>query len=124
MYTGTMKKIFPKYEHRGYKYEPYEEVEYGDEGPENVKIWHIVSSPDGKKISFDWSPYSVPTFDDFKLWVELGTFDRFDLRSAGGPLDSEDLQKILSKMETFMESKYTARKLEAILKFENEGGLK
>lgn len=115
-----MKRTFPKYEHRGYKYEPYEEVEYGDEGPENVKIWHIVSSPDGTEISFDWSPYSVPTFDEFKLWVELGTPDRFDCRSAGGPLEAEDLQKILANFEAFAESEYEARKAAVILDWDNE----
>ena len=113
-----MKKQFPNLEYRGFQYEPYEEVEYGDEGPENVKIWHYVTTPNGETITFDWSPYSVPTFDDFRLWVELGTPNRFTLRSAGGPLDANDLQEILK--DRFVEGKLEADKAEVIAEFENK----
>jgi hypothetical protein len=90
-----MNKKFTNYEYRGYRYDPYEEIEYGDEGPENVKIFHYVNTPANEQISFDWSPYSVPSFDEFALWIELGCPDRI----TGGPLDAKDLQAILNERD-------------------------
>lgn len=82
---------FEQYNYKGYVMEPYEDEEYGDEGVENVKIYQYVKTPDGKTISMDWSPYDMPTQEQFALWVELGCPDRFALRDAGGPLDGHDL---------------------------------
>ena len=88
---------FPKYKYKGYVYVPHEEIDYGGEGLESKKIFHYVkppkedtSDPKSPHIEFDWSAYSIPTFEQFKLWINLGCPDRI----TGGPLDAEDLQKI------------------------------
>jgi len=41
----------------------------------------------------DWSPYSTPTEEEFKLWVDLGMPTRKDVNSIG-PLDKDDLLKL------------------------------
>ena len=89
-----------KMEYNGYVMEPYEDVEYGDEGPENVKIFHYVTTPDGQTVTMDWSPYSMPSYEEFALWVELGLPDRFALRDAGGPLDGNDLIELNNRRRT------------------------
>ena len=75
------------YTYKGYVYEPWEDVE-----PDNVKIFHDFRTPDGKRISMDWSPYKVPTPEDIKTWIELGMPGRI----GGAPLNSEDLVKIFN----------------------------
>ena len=94
-----MSTKFPKYNYKGYKADFNEEVEYGEDGPDNVKIYHWVVPPDGgKEITIDWSPYRVPTFDEFKLWVDLSCPDRFDKafgeRTSWFPIDGKGLQTI------------------------------
>ena len=97
-----MSTKFPKYSYKGYTADFNEEPEYGEDGPDNVKIYHWVIPPNGgKEITIDWSPYSIPTFDEFKLWIDLGCPDRFD-RAFGEqriffPLDGKDLQTIKYK---------------------------
>jgi len=86
-------------EYKGYTYHPEEEVEYGMEGAENIKMWHYAIALDGRMISFDWSPYQTPSYEDFVLWIELGMPDRFDLRKTGGPLDSKDLVELTTRMQ-------------------------
>ena len=90
---------FPNHSYKGYKSGFEEDIEYGEEGPENVKILHYVKPPDGgKEISMDWSPYHIPTFNQFKLWIDLGCPDRFDKalgeRRCFFPLDENDLRTI------------------------------
>lgn len=85
-------------EYKGYIYHPEEEVEYGMEGAENVKMWYYALTPAGKMVSMDWSPYQTPSYEDFVLWIELGMPDRFSLRDAGGPLDSKDLIELNNKL--------------------------
>jgi hypothetical protein len=80
--------------YKGHTYDPYEDVEYGDEGPENVKIYHYFNIAGGKEVSMDWSPYSTPNEEDVKLWVDLGN----PVRIGGGPLDSADL-KIIEQVQ-------------------------
>lgn len=73
------------HEYRGYEYVPWTDVE-----EDNIKHFHDVFAPDGQRISFDWSPYSMPSRADFQLWINLGCPDRI----GSGPLTSEDLQTI------------------------------
>lgn len=82
-----MNRNLPTLEYNGYVLTPYEDVE----PEENIKIIHDVRTPDGKEVVMDWSPYSMPTQEEFALWVELGMPFRTDLRDAGGPLDGQDL---------------------------------
>ncbi len=83
-----------KYNYKGYTYEPDEDTKYDGNGePENVKIYHFVRNinhTDEPARHMDWSPYSTPTVEQFKLWIDLGFPDRI----TGGPLTTEDLQKI------------------------------
>ena len=93
-----MKTKFPSYEYKGFKYVPDEEIEYDSDGiPENRKIYHWVEPPSKelRDFQFDWCPYSIPTFKQFKLWIDLGTPGRIN----GGPLNAEDLHKILEMSE-------------------------
>ena len=90
---------FPEYSYKGYKTTFEEDIEYGEEGPENVKIFHFVKPPDGgKEIHMDWSPYKIPTFEQFKLWIDVGCPDRFNKalweRQCFFPLDEKDLLRI------------------------------
>lgn len=75
----------PKFQYKGWIYCPESDVE-----PDNVKIFHNVITPDKRRISFDWSPYCVPSLGEFSLWVDLGCPDRL----GGSPLNLEDLKKI------------------------------
>lgn len=86
----------PTLEYNGYVLTPYEDVE----PEENIKIIHDVRKPDGTEVVMDWSPYSMPTQEQFALWVELGCPDRFALRNAGGPLDEHDLMELNTKKRT------------------------
>ena len=71
-------------DYKGWKYNQDVE-EYED----NRKISHSATK-DGKEVSMDWSPYSTPTDEEFKLWVDLGMPTRKDVDSIG-PLDKDDL---------------------------------
>jgi hypothetical protein len=84
------------YTYKGYRYEPSDDVEYGDEGPENVKICHDVSGPGGEHLHMDFSPYNPPTMAEFDLWVELGMPER-----GNGPnLDGNDLVRMAKAKAT------------------------
>ena len=78
-------------QYKGFKYEPMEDVE-----PDNIKIFHIVVTPEGKEIHMDWSPYSVPTIEDFQVWIDLGCPDRIGC----GPLRREDLATLLKERKS------------------------
>lgn len=86
--------LMPKDTYKGYRYEPWDDVEPG----ECIKIWHEVVTPDGKRISMDWSPYYTPEMSDFQLWIDLGCPNRYDQglgeRHCYGSLDRKDLEKI------------------------------
>lgn len=69
----------------GYKYEPSVE-DLGD----NSKVSHDLVSPDGKLVSFDYSPYNTPTEQEIRLWILLG----LPKRVGNGPLAIEDLTKL------------------------------
>ena len=90
------KKCEYNFEYKGYRYQPYEDVE----PEENVKIIHFVASTveqDFKPVIFDWSPYSTPTEDDFRLWIDLGLPERItEGRTSTFPLNRKDLNQILN----------------------------
>ena len=71
-------------DYKGWTYS--KEVEEYDD---NRKIFHSATK-DGKEVSMDWSPYSTPTAEEFKLWIDLGMPTRKDVNSIG-PLDKDDL---------------------------------
>lgn len=54
-------------QHKGYIYQPWEDIE-----EDNIKIFHDVLTPEGKKISIPLSPYCSPNQLHFEKWVELG----------------------------------------------------
>ena len=70
--------------YKGWTYSSHEE-DYDDV----IKLSHVATK-DGKEVSMDWSPYSTPTEEEFKLWVDLGMPTRKDVDSIG-PLDKDDL---------------------------------
>ena len=74
-------------EYKGWKYSA-EDEDYDDV----IKISHSATK-DGKEVSMDWSPYSRPTDDEFKLWIDLGMPTRKDVGSIG-PLDKDDLMTL------------------------------
>lgn len=57
----------PPWEYKGYKYVPQKDYE-----EDNVKIFHDVITPDGKRTHIAWSPYSHPSSEDLKLWIDMG----------------------------------------------------
>jgi hypothetical protein len=52
------------YDCKGYKYEPWEDRE-----EDNIKIWHDIKTPGGGLIHGPWSPYRVPTLEQFSEFV-------------------------------------------------------
>lgn len=71
----------------GYKYDPYEEVEFDGD---NRKIYHTVVTPNGKRVDVDFTPYDKMTGRDIELWVKLGM-----PKSQGGRnFDSETLERM------------------------------
>ena len=48
------------YECEGFTYEPWEERE-----EDNIKIWHDMITPTGDILHGPWSPYEVPTLEQF-----------------------------------------------------------
>lgn len=75
----------PKYQYKGWIYCPESDVE-----PDNIKIFHTVITPDKRRISFDWSPYSTPSLTEFQLWIDLGC----PARITSCPLNLDDLKRI------------------------------
>lgn len=94
----------PKFQYKGWIYCPESDVE-----PDNVKIFHNVITPDKRRISFDWSPYCVPSLGEFSLWVDLGCPDR----TGGSPLNLEDLKKIRASQAR--KEKMTTRDTEILM---------
>jgi hypothetical protein len=78
-------RIQPGYEFKGVKYLP--DYDYEED---NMKIFHLVETDKGT-LPLDWSPYSIPTIEEFQTWVNLG----MPRRIGTGPLTREDLLKIL-----------------------------
>lgn len=85
----------PNYSYKGFTYS--QEIDYE---PDNMKIFHIVKTPEGRQIQMDWSSYSTPSKNDFELWVDLGLPDRnhpalyFEGKKYFCSLDRDDLIKI------------------------------
>lgn len=82
-------KLPEDYDYFGYTYK----IEVQDED-DCYKIIHMVLTPKGNQIHFDWSPYTVPTVYDFILWVDLGCPERI----TNGPLYREDLEAIAKQV--------------------------
>jgi hypothetical protein len=74
------------YTYKGFVYDQSIELE-----EDNMKVFHEVTDPEGKRVKFDWCPYAPLTEDFFALWVDLGCPDRIGI----GPLNEEELKKIL-----------------------------
>lgn len=68
--------------YKGYTYTPWNEV-----SDDNIKTWHDFKSESGTLVTCDWSPYSLMTEEDIRLWIDLGLPDRI----SSCPLDSHDL---------------------------------
>src|ERR1017187_9985880 len=77
-------KALEGFEYKGYVYSYFLDIE----PEENCKTEHRATK-DGVEIMMDGSPYSNPTQDDFKLWIDLGCPERI----SGGTLDRRDLEK-------------------------------
>ena len=73
----------------GYIY--YQDIDQSDD---NIKITHIIESPDGKKDYLDWSPYRTPSERTLNLFVELN----FPKRIGVCPLDENDLESIKQEL--------------------------
>lgn len=73
------------YEHQGHRYWQEEDIE-----EDNIKIFHMVKTPEGKTIHMDYSPYSTPSLWFFKEWIRLG----YPERIGCGPLNDMDLTLI------------------------------
>ena len=84
------------FEYKGFTYGHDLDIE----PEENCKINHFATRhlepADGgtaaavKTVHFDWSPYSTPLVEDFKLWIDLDMPERIN----HGPLDRDDLEYI------------------------------
>jgi hypothetical protein len=94
-----MSTIQPGYAYKGFIYQPEEDRE-----DDNVKIFHFVYTelPSQKMISMDWSPYSTPSAEQFQTWVDLG----MPKRITNGPLDGNDLIKIMADRAEAKRSKW------------------
>lgn len=56
-----------------------------------IKLWHEVTTPDGKELFADISPYlGDPLL--VEMWIDAG----YPPRICGGPLGRADLDKILA----------------------------
>ena len=57
--------MYTEYEYRGFQYS----LDYDTDPDDGTrKNWHIVTNPHGEKLTtadIDWSPYKVPTYDEF-----------------------------------------------------------
>ena len=54
---------FPSWEYKGYTYHGWDDV-----GDDVVKIWHDIKDPEGLHIDGPWSPYVVPTLEEFTVF--------------------------------------------------------
>jgi len=68
-----------------------EEIDHGDV----TKKWHYVIDKLGLLFTIDWSSYNDPTYEDIKLWLDLGKPGRV----GRGPLNSEQLKQIQQERE-------------------------
>ena len=75
------------FEYKGFTVTSEYEIEHDRD---NAKIFYTCKDPQGNEISFDWTPYSYPTEQDFQTWVDLGRPGRVGC----GPLRSETLIEI------------------------------
>jgi len=75
-------------DYKGWKYG--EDVEQYDDV---TKKFHYAEK-DGKKVDMDWSPYSTPSEEQFKTWVDLGMPTREAVKGIG-PLDHNDLEQLM-----------------------------
>lgn len=68
---------------------------YGQEMEDydDVRKIHHYAKKDGKEVTMDWSPYTTPTADEFKLWIDLGMPTRKAVKGIG-PLNLEDLLQL------------------------------
>lgn len=86
-------------EYKGFKYTPEYEVEYDGD---NAKIYHDFTSPEGKNLSADFTPYQYMTQQDFELYIDLNMPKRMIVNGCSSPLRSETLKEI-SEMRQFEE---------------------
>lgn len=90
----------PRFEYKGYTYQPEYVVEADGD---NAKIWHEIITPEGKRKSADFTPYSYMTEEDFTSFIDLGMPGRMSPKNnVSVPLRSETLQE-LSQMRAFEE---------------------
>lgn len=75
-------------DYKGWKYG--EDIEQDDDV---TKKFHYAEK-DGKKVDMDWSPYSTPSEEQFKTWVDLGMPTREAVKGIG-PLSPEDLEQLM-----------------------------
>lgn len=57
--------FIPKIDYKGYSYRGWE-----DKGDDVVKMFHDVVTPDGNTIGGPWSPYTVPTREQFETFID------------------------------------------------------
>ena len=81
--SSAIKKKFEE-DYKGWKYG--EEIDQYDDV---TKKFHYAEK-NGKKVDMDWSPYSTPTEEDFRLWVDLGMPTRKAVKGIA-PLNIDDL---------------------------------
>ena len=63
------------------------------EHEENIKLWHEVITPDGKRLTADISPYCSER-RALELWIDAGYPSRNQGQYPIGPLDLTDLQRL------------------------------
>tara|TARA_Y100000310_G_C20609128_1_gene777096 strand:- start:163 stop:525 length:363 start_codon:yes stop_codon:yes gene_type:complete len=80
-----------KWEYKGHLCEMDDDVEYGPEGPENVKIWHTVTTPDGKRLTAPISPYDNDR-KTVELWIDAG----YPEQCVMGNCDQDELRQMLA----------------------------
>jgi len=91
--------IEPRFEYKGYKYEPEYEIEADYD---NAKIYHDIITPEGERKSADFTPYSYMTEEDFAKFIDLNMPGRLTKNNVSCPLNSEDLES-LAEMKAFEE---------------------
>lgn len=67
------------YQYKGYTYRPYDDVE-----PDNIKTWHIVVHDkfDVEVGEIPLSPYSNPSEECFRAWIDSGLPSREQVNAA------------------------------------------
>lgn len=83
-----MNPVNPGYSYKGFVYNVEHDIE-----PDNVKMFHFVTTelPSKVNVIMDWSPYSTPSEADFQLFIDLN----LPKRVGSGPLNRQDLMRIL-----------------------------